>query len=107
MNTDNSTYIIPTLNTSKRMKRYLAEYLASTNETLYQVYSNYSTAKEIAYIGCKSVMRDNLGHTPRIITHNTFLFTFGFIAVDVDNVPNFYVITPTKFMYMPLDTISI
>ena len=59
-------------------KKY-AEYLKSTTCELSQAYGRYSPAKLKAWNYCKELMWDLQGHGLKIISHNGYQFTAGFM----------------------------
>lgn len=56
-------------------------YYSSAKE-LYQVYGSYSQAKENAMNYCKEMMKKYEGYDLRIISHNSNVFSVGFIFKD-------------------------
>lgn len=66
-------------NTSKKANNYICRYLNTTATTLRDCYSNYSYAKENAYLHCVSVMNELSGYNMRIISHNCNFFTVAFL----------------------------
>ncbi len=54
----------------------------SNDYALYQVYGNYSHAKEQAMQYCEEMMHAYNGHGLSIISHNSMVFTVGFEFYD-------------------------
>lgn len=77
------------------LSRY-ADYKRSTATDLSDVYGRYSTAKARAWNYCKGLMRQHDGWELRVISHNGFMFTAGFLFTDaVTGVLMFMYITKT------------
>lgn len=65
---------------SKRAMRFIRLLEESQDVTLFDVYTRYSQAKAIAWNHCYNECKRDGGHHFRIISHNTFGFTCGWIA---------------------------
>lgn len=74
------------------LSRY-ADYQRSNATELCDVYDNYSIAKARAYSYCVRLMQEYDGWGLRIISHNVFMFTAGFLFRDPDT-------DALKFMYI-------
>lgn len=80
---------------------YLHDRMYRSGQTqLYMVYGRYSDAKESAFDYCKELQYALNGFQGAIITHNSFIFTFGFYYNTVDEETgelheNFCYITPS------------
>ena len=90
-----------TRTTSKRIYRKYLEYTNSEKKSLHDCYNCPSLRKQIAFDWCKELQRRYGGHDGRIISHNTCVFTYGFLA-EIDNMPIFIYITPTQTVYIEL-----
>lgn len=78
------------------LSRY-ADYRCSNASDLSDVYGRYSTAKEVAWNYCKELMEKHNGWGLRIISHNVFMFTAGFLFRDPEtNALKFMYITKTS-----------
>ena len=64
--------------TRAKMRPHIYLHKISKNWTLSSVYSKYSEAKEKALDDCYYLMWKYCGQDGKIITANTFTFTFGF-----------------------------
>lgn len=82
--------------THKNLNGYVTAYERSTATQLYDVYGKCSTEKHIAFKYCQELMERENGYNGRIVSYNTFAFTFAF-----QNDDNFYVITKNYDYYMP------
>lgn len=77
------------------LSRY-TDYIYSNATNLSDVYGRYSTAKARAWNYCKDLMRQHEGWGLRIISHNTRMFTAGFLFTDPETgVLMFMYITKT------------
>ena len=65
------------------------------NCTLYDVYGRYSYAKEKAFKQCELDRLENNGYCARIISYNTFIFTYGYLYTKGNELHYVY-ITPSK-----------
>ena len=84
--------------TNKYMTCAMAEYKKSNARDLYQVYDSPSRAKQRALEHCKETAFMLGGYdamfSGRIISHNTFQFTYGFVFPDPETgVVKFCVLT--------------
>ena len=77
----------------KIAKANINRYINSTDYTLAHVYGKYSIAKAHAFEYCENLMRKLNGWGLKILSHNTFMFTAGFLYNDPDN-------GNIKFMYI-------
>lgn len=68
-------------------------YQQSCASDLSDVYGSYSTAKAQAWRYCKDLMEKHNGWGLRVISHNVFMFTAGFMFRDPDT-------DALKFMYI-------
>jgi len=82
--------------THKNLNGYVNAYERSTATELHDVYGRCSTEKHRALKYCKELMEEVHGYNGRIISYNTFTFTYAF-----QNDDNFYVITANNNYYMP------
>lgn len=90
--------------TIKAIKNAYNTYLRSTDYSLSDCYSNYSSKKEKAFDYCKSLAKDYNGKAVKIIGHSCHIFSVGFLCT-VDNRPAFAYITPSYDRYIYLDEI--
>lgn len=67
---------------NKRDLRFLNEYMHSYNYSIYDCYAKPSANKRIAYMETLAYMESMGGTDYRILSHNTFTFTCGFIVND-------------------------
>ena len=80
----------------KNLSREYEMYLNSEKINLSDVYRNYSNKKEQAFKRCQEFCRALHSSKMRIISHNTFIFTVGFICDGpTSGEPMFVYITPT------------
>lgn len=68
-------------------------YQQSCAHDLSYVYDRYSTAKAVAWKYCEDLMAKHDGWGLRVISHNCFMFTAGFLFRDPDT-------HALKFMYI-------
>ena len=66
--------------------------------SLDDVYTTYSSDKQEAFSYCMRLFREYDGRNPRVIGHNTFSFSFGFIGL-YDGVLTFFYITKEHIYY--------
>lgn len=77
------------------LSRY-ADYQRSNATDLSDVYGRYSVYKARAWNDCQDMMTSHNGWGLRIISHNTSIFTAGFLFDDPETgVLKFMYITPT------------
>lgn len=74
------------------LSRY-EDYKRSYASDLSDVYGRYSTAKARAWRYCENLMEEHDGWGLRVISHNGFMFTAGFLFNDPDT-------DALKFMYI-------
>ena len=84
-------------NLSSQMVRYID----SQNYTLTDCYKRHSIRKQVAFDMCLNIMRNVKGHKLKIVSYNSQIFTVGFYGY-INNQLNFFYITPTKCLHMPL-----
>lgn len=76
-------------------------YFKSTATSLNDVYGRFSDKKRDAWNRCIA-LADEYAETcafvgdVRVLSHNGWIFTAGFVAVNADGTPFFVHITPTK-----------
>ena len=87
---------------TKRQQAIYNNYRSTTDRFLSDVYGSYSRAKENAMRYCEDLMRRFNGYGLRIISHNTFTFTVGFMFSDENGVVNLMYITPNKDEYFEI-----
>ena len=87
---------------TKRQKAIVTRWENSYDYELYHVYNSYSPAKVNALEYCKSKQYELNGTRGRIISYNTFIFTYGFIFENADGL-QFCYITPTRDEIFKLD----
>ena len=80
---------------------YQAAFNRGPKTELYQVYGNYSHAKQEALDDCKSLQSKYDGYNGTIVSHNSFVFTYAFEFVDYElggtnKVRWLYYITPSN-----------
>ena len=92
--------------TNKAIKDAYNRYLNSELYTVYGCYVRPSYAKCKAFDKCLDIYRINNGRQPRIISHNTTQFTFGFIGFVGDKQAFFY-ITKDNSRYIYLDELGV
>ena len=90
---------------AKRMVNAYESYLNSNNCNLDDVYNSYSYEKEQAYKFCLSILRNMNGLRFRIVSHNIYMFTFGFMAV-IDDEICFVYVTKTATYYCPIEILD-
>lgn len=76
-----------------KMLAYYREYVGNGVRDLDEVYGRYSTAKYRAWRDCKRRCAEKNGYCLSVITHNTNVFTAGFMY-EGDAGKMFYAITP-------------
>ena len=67
---------------TKRGSDFLAAYYRSRDTRLSDVYGRYSTEKSRAEADCKKTMLETGGSGYRILSHNSNVFTCGWITKD-------------------------
>lgn len=67
------------LQNTKQLRNAYREYLNSYDSELRDVYDSWSRAKDNAMDYCKGLCYEMNGHGLKIISHNIFAFTAGFI----------------------------
>ena len=76
-----------------KMLAYYREYVGNGVRDLDDVYGRYSSAKYRAWRDCKRRCAEKNGYCLSVITHNTNVFTAGFMY-EGEMGKTFYVITP-------------
>lgn len=93
-----------TLDTKKGANLY-GNYRRATCGNLWDAYEKPSRAKVNAFFDCQNIRQEYNGTNERIISHNTFTFTYGFeYASNVDGVCHCVIITPTYEYDIELST---
>ena len=67
---------------TQKAKLFIKDYWTSTRYNLDDCYNNYSYAKQNAYNYCINKMQKMNGYDGRILTYNTFVFTYAFMTDD-------------------------
>ena len=80
---------------TKENQNIINSYNRSTASELWEVYGRYSHAKQNAMDYCKRVQYEQGGHAGRILSANTFIFTYCF-RVDTETESYLYYITPSR-----------
>lgn len=80
-------------------------YLKSNDNRLWDVYKSCSQAKVNAYAYCNSKKRELNGRDLKIVSHNSQLFTVGFIG-ELDNRQAFIYITKDNERFIYLDELG-
>lgn len=81
---------------TKMMRFQYYRYCESNDERLSQVYESWSSKKDDAYKNCKEFMQSLNGKNFRIISHNGWMFTVGFVYRDEDGNKWFVYMSPTN-----------
>ena len=68
--------------TTQKAKHFIRAYQNSTNFRLEDCYNNYSYAKQNAFDYCINKMNKMSGYDGRILSYNTFVFTYAFMTDD-------------------------
>jgi hypothetical protein len=94
----------------KNMIKAYSEYMKSNNRHLWDVYGHYSQYKERAFNYCRELAY--IHKSPyvgfgelKIISHNSQVFTIGFLGEINDRLAFFY-ITPSYDRYIYIDEID-
>lgn len=64
--------------TKKEQAMYTNYLYADNYSELWQVYGSYSHAKSYAMDYCKNLQHKKEGYNPKIVSHNSFIFTYAF-----------------------------
>lgn len=89
--------IITKLNkTTKRASNFISSYNYSSNYDILEAYKNCSGDKIRAWKQCKKLCYENNGHDLKVLGHNSFYFSAGFIAVN-----DLYIITACNYFIIP------
>lgn len=80
---------------TKENKQIIDSYNRATASELWEVYGRFSHAKQNAMDYCKRKQYEHHGHAGRILSANTFIFTYCF-RVDNENESYLYYITPSR-----------
>lgn len=86
---------------TKAAARYNAGYDAATAEELRDVYGRCSIEKARAFAACKDAMRSLNGWGMRILSHNTYSFTVGWLYKDADGATRLAVETMSNSYRFP------
>lgn len=81
---------------NKKDTQIYQDYLSSNKFTLDDAYNNYSYHKEVAYNRIKTICAENNGVCVKIISHNSQIFTAGFMAKENGYLCLYY-FTPYSF----------
>lgn len=90
---------------AKRMVNAYINYLDSDNIYLSHVYNSFSYEKQQAYKFCLSIFNNMYGMKFRIVSHNIYMFTVGFIA-NIDGELCFVYVTKTATYYCPIEILD-
>lgn len=89
----------------QHIRNAYAIYLRSNYYGLYDCYESPSEAKQNAYNYCIRLQMDTpAGRQGRVISYNTFMFTYGFIG-RMNGKDAFFYISPNREWYAYLDEI--
>ena len=80
--------------TSKEKSMYNNYLYADYCSELWEVYGSFSHAKVNAMEYCKRLQREKNGYGAKIVSHNTFMFTYAF-KYDKDDHTYMMYITPS------------
>ena len=67
---------------TQKARIFIKEYWTSNRYNLDDCYNTYSYAKENAYDYCINKMNKMNGYDGRILSYNTFVFTYAFMTDD-------------------------
>ena len=67
---------------TQKARRFIKDYWTSSRYNLDDCYNNYSYAKENAYDYCINKQSKMNGYDGRILSYNTFVFTYAFMTDD-------------------------
>ena len=90
---------------TQQLKRAFYAHAISDKTSLFQCYDDPSNAKHIAFDYCLRLEEKYNGYYGKIISYNTFGFSFGFIG-EINNRPAFFYITKDYDRYIYLDEIQ-
>lgn len=90
---------------NKMMKVKYYSYKKSYCYDLYHCYGKYSISKEYAMKYCRELEEKYNGHSLKIISYNTSIFTVGFIGY-IDGKEAFFYITRDYDKYIFLEDIE-
>lgn len=85
---------------TKANMNWVASYNRATKTNLYECYNKFSNAKANAMEWCKDKMKAMNGHDMKILSHNTFGFTVGWLVGD----DKLYIETPKKSYEIDLNS---
>ena len=88
-----------------QIKAAYRSYKHSSDFCLEHVYGSYSQAKANAWEYCRQEELRYSGYDLKVITHNTMIFTAGFIG-SINGKLAFFYITPCYDRYIYLDEIA-
>ena len=80
---------------TKAQKSTYERYCRSTDSSLYDCYESFSAAKARAWKDCKELRDKKSGWGLKVISHNGWMFTAGFVY-EQDGKEMFMYITPSK-----------
>lgn len=66
--------------TTVKGQNYVNAYTQSKNYFLMNCYKSYSNAKMLAELECRRIMEQEKGYMFKIISHNVFFFTCGWMT---------------------------
>ena len=77
-------------------------WVRSNMRELYHAYNSYSYAKQEAFNRCREIQYKYNGYNGKILTCNSFVFTYAFEYRDENDTPKLCYITPTKIKHIKL-----
>lgn len=83
---------------------FYESYYYKLKENLDEAYKSYSIEKQHAWHYCMQQLQRLNGHRGKIISHNTFVFTYGFCATLSDGDYYFILIRPSCDLKLNLRT---
>ena len=92
-----------TLVSTNELDRYARRLTNSMDTCLRDVYSRYNAEQENAYNYCVRLCYALDGYNFRILSHNAFMFTAGFLFEITTGETALAVITPTRNYYCVYD----
>jgi hypothetical protein len=84
---------------TQQIKRAFEDWKKSNDTELWHVYGRFSYAKNRAFEYCEHQKQMFSGYGLKIISHNTFSFSVGFIGI-IDNKEAFIYITKDNDRYI-------
>lgn len=89
---------------NKQERRIYNAYRNAGATSLRDVYGTWSKAKENAMDYCRRTQYEQNGYNGRIISANTFQFTYAFVyETEDDNTPWLYYITKSREITFPIE----